>query len=148
MQPQIGRALAVLMVAAAIAACGQAPAAVKPKVEAVTVEAIPGSELERLTLSDQAFKRLGVQTSPVAAGPAGQAGRTSVPYSALVYDAAGATWTYTNPSPLVFVRHEVDVDRISADQALLSAGPAIGTPVVTVGAAELWGIETGVGGGH
>ena len=148
MQPQIGRALAVLMVAAAIAACGQAPAAVQPKVEAVTVEAIPGSDLERLALSDHAAKRLGVQTAAVAAGPTGESGATSVPYSAIVYDAAGATWTYTSPNPLVFVRHEVVVERISADQAVLSAGPAIGTPVVTVGAAELWGIETGVGGGH
>jgi hypothetical protein len=148
MQPPFGRALAVLMVAAAVAACGQAPAVVQPKVEAVTVEAIPGSDLERLTLSEHAAKRLGVQTTPVAAGPAGQASRTSVPYSAIVYDAAGATWMYTSPNPLVFVRHEVVVDRVTADQAFLSAGPAIGTPVVTVGAAELWGIETGVGGGH
>lgn len=145
MQAQIGRVFAVLIVAAAVAACGQAPAVVQPKVEAVTVEAIPGSDLERLTLSDHAAKRLGVQTAPVAAG---QAGRTSVPYSAIVYDATGATWTYTSPNPLVFVRHEVVVDRIAADQAILTAGPAIGTPVVTVGAAELWGIETGVGGGH
>lgn len=148
MQPQIRRALAVLMIAAAFAACGQVPGAVPPKVEAVTVVAIPGSELERLALSEQAAKRLGVQTSPVAAGPAGTAGRTSVPYSAIVYDAAGATWAYTSPDHLIYIRHEVVVDLISADLAILTAGPKIGTQVVTVGAAELWGIETGVGGGH
>jgi len=48
----------------------------------------------------------------------------------------------------VFVRHAITVDRIEADRAVLSAGPPIGTLVVTVGVAELWGIETGVGGGH
>ncbi len=148
MQGQIGRTLAILVVAATLAACGQAPAADAPKVEAVTVEAIPGSELERLTLSGPAAKRLGVQTAAVADGPAGRAGRTSVPYSAIVYDKDGATWAYTNPEALVFVRHEVTVDVIDEDSAVLTEGPDVGTLVVTVGAAELWGIETGVGGGH
>lgn len=147
MHGQIGRTLAILVVAAALAACGQAPAADAPKVAAVTVEAIPGSELERLTLSEAAAKRLGVETAAVAAGPAGRAGRTSVPYSAIVYDKDGATWAYTNPEALVFVRQEVTVDVIDEDTAVLTDGPDVGTLVVTVGAAELWGIETGVGGG-
>jgi hypothetical protein len=39
------------------------------------------------------------------------------------------------------VQKAITVDSINADQAVLSAGPAVGTPVVTVGAAELLGVE-------
>lgn len=144
MKLQIRRTLAVLVVGAVVVACGQATSDTEPKVEAVVVEKIEGSDLERLTLSESAAQRLGVQTAPVVAASGG----FSLPYSALVYDKAGATWAYTNPEGLVFVRHEVTVDRIADDQALLTAGPEVGTLVVTVGAAELWGVETGVGGGH
>ncbi len=144
MKTQISGTLAVIFITAVVLACGQATSDTAPKVEAVVVEKIEGSDLERLTLSESAAQRLGVQTAPVVA----VSGGFSLPYSALVYDKAGATWAYTNPEGLVFVRHEVTVDRIADDQALLSAGPEVGTLVVTVGAAELWGVETGVGGGH
>jgi hypothetical protein len=80
--------------------------------------------------------------------PGGGAARTVVPYSAVVYDADGKTWAYTNAEGLVFVRYEIVVDRIENNVAFLSGGPPVGTLVVTVGAAELWGVETGVGGGH
>lgn len=148
-QHRPGRTLGVLIVTAmVVAACGQSSSNTAPKPEAVVVEKIEGSDLERLSLSAKAAERLGLQTAPVDASPTGGSGRTVVPYSAVVYDPNGATWTYTSPEDLVFVRHEVTVDRISDDVAILTAGPAIGTLVVTVGAAELWGVETGVGGGH
>jgi hypothetical protein len=74
------------------------------------------------------------------------------PYAAILYDAEGNTWTYTNPSERVFVREAVVVDQVverNGEQvALLSDGPSAGTTVVTIGAAELFGTETGVGGGH
>jgi hypothetical protein len=57
----------------------------------------------------------------------------------------GETWTYTSPEPLTFVRAPITVEAIDADLAYLSAGPAPGTEVVTVGAAELFGVESGVG---
>ena len=60
-------------------------------------------------------------------------------------DLNGETWTYTNPEPLVFVRHRVTVEYISGDLAVLLDGPPAGTSVVTVGAAELFGAELGVG---
>lgn len=149
MRRRPARLLAVLVVAGLItAACGQSSPSEPTKVEAVVVEKIAGSDLERLTLSARAAERLGVQTVQVDASPTGVAGRTAVPYSAVIYDAAGATWTYTSPEALVFVRHEVTVDEIADGVAILTAGPDIGTLVVTVGAAELWGVETGVGGGH
>jgi hypothetical protein len=64
-----------------------------------------------------------------------------IPYAAELYDPRGDTWTYTNPEPLIFVRHRIDVDFIEGDRAVLREGPATGTTVVTAGAAELFGVE-------
>jgi len=69
--------------------------------------------------------------------------RKVVPTSAVLYDAKGKTWVYTNPEPLVFVRHAVSIDYIDGDRAVLLDGPASGTAVVTVGSAELLGTEYG-----
>jgi hypothetical protein len=71
--------------------------------------------------------------------------RNVVPYAAVLYDPRGDTWVYTNPEPLVFVRHLISVEYIEGDLAVLSSGPSVGTAVVTVGAAELFGIEFGIG---
>jgi hypothetical protein len=133
----------LVVVSMTIAACGS-PAS-KPAAEAaVTVDKIEGSDLKKLTLSEHAAQRLGLTTAEVtASGP-----ETTVPYSAILYDKKGATWAYTNPEGLVFVRAEVTVDRVAQGVAYLGEGPDPGTKVVTVGAAELWGVETGVGGGH
>ena len=51
-------------------------------------------------------------------------------------------------APLVYLRAEITIDEITGETAVLSAGPPIGTSVVTTGAAELYGAEIGVGGGH
>jgi membrane fusion protein, multidrug efflux system len=68
-----------------------------------------------------------------------------VPYSSVIYDLNGDTWTYTNPEPLTFLRHPISVDYIEGDMAVLTDGPPPGTTIVTVGAAELFGTEFGVG---
>lgn len=65
----------------------------------------------------------------------------TVPYSAVYYDAKGAAWVYVNTKPLSYERQHITVERIIGDLAVLSDGPAIGTPVVTVGAALLYGTE-------
>jgi hypothetical protein len=85
---------------------------------------------------------LGIQTTEVKGT---LAGRTSVPYAAVLYDAQGDTWVYATSEQDVFVRTQVRVDRIDGDVALLLDGPPSGTSVVTVGLAELYGAETGVG---
>jgi len=64
-----------------------------------------------------------------------------VPYGALYYDAKGTAWVYVNTAPLVFERQRVGVERIVGDLAVLGDGPPVGTPVVTVGAALLYGAE-------
>jgi hypothetical protein len=94
-----------------------------------------------VTITDDAKGRLGITTAPVrdAGG-----GKLSIPYAAVYYDPAGLTWAYTDTEPLVFVRQRITVEVIHGDTAILSAGPPVGTPVVTVGAAELYGTEVGV----
>lgn len=72
--------------------------------------------------------------------------RIVIPYSAVIYDQRGGTWMYTNPELLTFVRNAITVDYIVGDLAVLSDGPPEGTAVVVVGAAELFGVENGVGG--
>jgi hypothetical protein len=71
--------------------------------------------------------------------------RKIIPYSALIYDLDGSTWIYVSPEPLVFVREPVTVDFIEGDRVILSEGPSVGTAVATVGVAELYGADTGVG---
>jgi len=71
--------------------------------------------------------------------------RAVIPYSAVIYDLKGETWVYTSPEALTFVRERITVDYIEGDQAILTQGPAAGTKIVSVGAAELFGTEFGVG---
>ena len=153
-EPRLSRGgahpLLLLAVVAAIAlgACAKAPVEAAKKKDPVSVEKIAGSDLSRLTLTATAAERIGIQTRPVVAVEGAtddQSGQTIVPYGSLLYDTKGATFVYTNVAPLVFVRHAVTVDRVDGDDAMLTAGPPPTTPVVTVGGAELIGIELGVG---
>lgn len=139
--------LSALVVPAAVALPGCArPAAVAggDTARPATVETVAGSEVKRVRLAADAARRIGIQTAVVVASPDNPA-RTVIPYSALLYGAGGDTSAYTNPEPLVFVRRPVTVELIEDDRATLSDGPPAGTRVVTVGAAELLGVEEGVG---
>jgi hypothetical protein len=127
-----------------LGACNSGGSAAAPKVEAITIEEQEPSGHKVLTLSEKAAERLGVATAPVA----GSGSRLTIPYAAVVYDSEGKTWTYVNNAPLVYERAAITVDEIDGDLARISAGPPVGTPVVTTGAAELYGAEIGVGGGH
>ncbi len=105
-----------------------------------TLEAIAGSDVSRVTLTEEAAVRLDIEVDPVLS--AGSA--RTIPYAAVFYTATGETWTYTNPEPLTFVRVPIVVDHIRGDDVFLSDGPPSGMDVVTQGAAELYGTETGV----
>ena len=67
--------------------------------------------------------------------------RMVVPYGAVYYDAKGGAWVYVNPKPLVFERQPIVIERVVGDLAVLSDGPSVGTKVVTIGAALLYGAE-------
>jgi hypothetical protein len=111
------------------------------------VEQLEESGLSRLTLTAKAAERLDIKTVPASEAQLATSlsqGKV-VPYAAVLYDANGDTWVYTSPEPQVFIRHKVTVEYIDGDQAVLSDGPPVGTPVVTVGAAELFGTEFEIG---
>ena len=114
-----------------------------------TVERADGSDRSRVTLAAKASERLGIRTAAIRAADTSviksPLALTVIPYSALLYSADGKTFVYTSPEPMTFVREPVTVDTIDNDVVMLSAGPALGTAVVTVGATELYGLETGIG---
>jgi hypothetical protein len=136
--------VAVITAAVGLAACTPVSTDYEREHEPAEAEPIEGTELSRLTVEEKAAERLGIRTASVRAGTDGTNLKV-IPYAAVLYDAEGVTWTYTNPEPLTFIRDRISVDSIKGDQAFLSEGPAPGTAVVTVGVAELFGIETGVG---
>jgi hypothetical protein len=119
------------------------------KVEPAHVEHQNGAEIIKLTLTDEAMQRLDVQTAPVqdskSTGAVSELTRMIVPYSAIVYAPTGEAFVYASPEPRVFVRQPVEVDYIVGDVAVLKTGPAPGSLVASVGAAELLGTEIGVG---
>jgi hypothetical protein len=132
-------AITLLVIAAgAIAGCGNSSSDGSGGGDPATVEPIKGTDLSRVTLTANAAKRLGIRTAQVRDGR-GQ--RKIVPYGAVLYTADGATFTYTSPEPLVYVRAPIKVARIDGAEALLSTGPPVGSAVVTVGSQELFGSE-------
>jgi len=128
----------VILLSLLLTACGaEAPA--EPEIKPVTLEPIAGTDLNRVTLTEQAADRLGLETVPVHVNSAKQ---TVIPYAALLYDASGGTWVYTTVAPLVYVRQAIVVDSINGNEAVLSEGLEDDAVVVTLGATELYGSES------
>jgi hypothetical protein len=131
-----------------LAGCGGTSSHTDPA--PASLKAIPGSPVKEVQLTPRAEQRLGITTQPVRAastGPSGRRGRYEViPYSAVVYDNNGSTWTYVNTTRRTFVREPIVIDAIQGTEAVLDRGPAIGAAVVTVGAPELLGTEYNISG--
>lgn len=106
------------------------------------LEAIPGTSLKRVTLTERAARRLDIGFGDIRIDPSG---RTVVPYAAVLYDPVGDAWVYLNPAPLTYVRHKIVIDVINGEEAVLKDGPPAGSKVVVAGVAELYGTEKGVG---
>jgi hypothetical protein len=109
-----------------------------------TVEEVAGLDVKRVTFDQTGADRVSLRTAKVRRTDRG----TVLPYAALIYDAQGVAWVYTNPAPLTFQRAEVVVDRIVGDHVWITDGPPPGTRVVTVGATEVYGAELDIAGGH
>ncbi len=114
------------------------------------VTGVAGASVQQVELTEQAIKRLGITTQPLRATTftlAGHAGAHKViPYSAVVYDTDGSTWTYVNTAARTYLRQPIRIAAIQGNTAVLSAGPAAGAAVVTVGAPELLGTEYNISG--
>ncbi|MFN8454787.1 MAG: hypothetical protein U0401_08985 [Anaerolineae bacterium] len=136
----------LILVVLSVAACAETSASNAPaKIQPAQVEKIEGTELNRVTLTEQAAARLDLQTAPIHEEQVNGTQRLVVPYSAVIYDLKGATWIYTSPTPLTYVREPITVDYIEGDMVVLVDGPASGTEVVTVGVPELYGADAGIG---
>jgi hypothetical protein len=134
----------VIGAAAILAGCATATPAETPP---ALIKPVAGSQIPQLQLTERAVQRLGIVTQPVRPiTTAGQPAREIIPYSAVVYDTDGSTWTYVNTAARTYERKPITVTEIDGAAALLSAGPAAGMPVVTVGGAELLGTEYGISG--
>jgi hypothetical protein len=139
------RRLAASLVLAALAfplaGCAKIPPEEEEGEKAATVEKADGGQ-SKVILIEEAAERLGIETAEVAALPAG---RESVPYSAVIYDAEGQAWVFTTGEELSYVKAPITIDRIEGDMAILAEGPPVGTAVVSQGAEELYGVEDGIG---
>jgi hypothetical protein len=145
MRPTIRWAAAAALLAALLAGCQRIEEAAHTAKASYSLEEIAGTGFSRITLQASAARRLAVETAPVQEVTTANGLRKAIAYSALLYGTAGETWAYTNPEPLVYARQEIVIDFIEGGRAFLSAGPPAGTAVVTVGAAELYGLEKGFG---
>jgi hypothetical protein len=67
------------------------------------------------------------------------------PWSSILHDVHGGTWVYEEAAPRSYIRRRASVRRRQGDLAVLESGPPPGTPVVTDGAAEIFGFEFGTG---
>lgn len=113
-------------------------------VDPASVEEV-GDELWAITLTERAAERTGIEFAAVAMHDVEGEERLVVPYSAVMYHYDGTTWSYTRAGDLTYVREQIDIDYIEGDTAVLHSGPPVGTEVVSVGAAELYGVEFGIG---
>jgi len=134
----VGALIAAPLLLAACGGRGEEDNAPPPAV----AEHVKGTDITRVKLTAEAAKLIGLKTTAVRSdGPGTRL--TVIPYAAVLYDPDGKTWTYTSPRPLVFQRIGIHVARIDGKSAILTKGPPVGTPVVTAGATEIWGVEYG-----
>ena len=135
--------LALIGVALLASSCQQTTVATKHSPAKIDSTEVKG--IMRVTLEARAAERIGLQTTPVLEETVVREGssvsRKVVPYGAVMYDTKGDTWTFTSSHALEFVRMPVVVESIVGDRAFLVEGPAAGTSVVTVGAAQLMAAE-------
>lgn len=132
----------LIAVGLATAGCFEAQGADSTTAEVASVvlsdDGVPGV----ITLSEAAENRLDVQTAQVTQGGSG----TVIPYAAVVYEADGSSWAFVRTEPQTYQRAAIAISTITGDQVALTSGPPAGTEVVTVGAAELVGVEIGIDG--
>jgi RND family efflux transporter MFP subunit len=113
--------------------------------------AAPPSATPAASAIDVTFElpsRSGLQPGErVQARLAGHATRSGdvISAGALLHDIHGGAWVYERTAPRVYTRRRVEVEDTIGGFALLARGPAPGKEIVTQGAAELYGVEFGVG---
>ncbi len=136
--------LVMIVASLALAACSEA-SATSGKIEPAIVEPLAGTEFNRVILTERAAQRLGIAMDPIREEEIDGEMRMVAPYASVLYGLTGETWAYISPDTLTFVRTPITIEYIEGDMAVLLDGPPVGTEVVTVGVAELFGTDTGIG---
>lgn len=137
-----GRWVAALaLTALSITACAKTGGEEEESNRGATLDSVPGSDIGAVTLTDIAEQRIDLKTAAIEQA----AGGMQIPYAALLYDPEGNTWTFVKTGDHTFQRQAVTVDHIAGDTAFLTDGPKVGSEIVIIGAAELYGVEEGVG---
>ncbi|MDI6777216.1 MAG: hypothetical protein QMD03_08300 [Syntrophales bacterium] len=135
--------------------CGGDKTKIKQTEGPAQIKAIPfdgafnpegGRVTEGITLTAKAAERIGIETIKIKETLAGQGPlRKVIPYASVLYDPNGQTWVYTVRKPLIYLREPITIDSIEDEMAILSKGPEVGTTIVTIGIAMLYGVECGIG---
>jgi hypothetical protein len=137
-----------LVLAAAVgfslAGCAEIESVSAEPYEPATLESAGPSQPAKITITEEAARRVALQTTVVGARGAD----LTVQHAALVYDKKGLPWVFAVVGPRTYIRSAVTVKHVDGDVVTLSSGPPAGTDVVTVGAIELWGAELGIAGKH
>jgi hypothetical protein len=138
-------AASLLLCGLALTACGSSAQAPAPA--AGRLVTVPGSSTGKIVLTQAGASHIGVQTTLTRGVPRSRQPNSPtavIPYSSLVYAPDGATYAFTSPSALVYTEVPVTVANIQGDSVYLVKGPKPGSRVVTVGAEELLGVQSGV----
>jgi hypothetical protein len=151
MTSRLVRAVPSLLVvlSVAVTGCSSASAGEAPAVDpAVVVETGDGDQPARITLTEEAEQRLGIETKPVVSRRARTDAKPVlvIPYAAVVYDADGKAWAFASTGPRTYQRQQIVVAGITGESVTLTRGPKPGTQVVVVAASELVGAEAGISG--
>lgn len=135
---RVAAALVAAFVAMAPAACKQAEAVETEHYQASKITPAEHGDHPTVTLTKLAAEQVGLETSPIEKSKSG----TSIPYAAILYDAAeGQPYVFVNPKGLTFHRENVDIADVDGDTVQLADGPPVGTRVVTVGVPQIHGAE-------
>ena len=99
MKNRKGWIVLVLTIAALpLAACGSGSSGSEEASEPAVLEQIEGSDTMRIVLTEEAAKRLAIETAPAQETTAGgTSAQVTIPYAAVLYEPEGATFNFTMP---------------------------------------------------
>lgn len=116
------------------------PIAAPPTADAMSSSADLYYEVDNSKLALRPGQRIGVEL-PTSK----KTSSLVVPNAAILFDIYGGGWVYAMTGERQYTRNRVSVQFVDGDEAMLAAGPEVGTKVVVDGAAELFGTEFGAG---
>ncbi len=116
------------------------PVAAPPTADAITSSADLYYAIDNRELGLRPGQRIGVE---LATGITENS--LIVPAGSILYDIYGNAWVYSVTGERQYTRSRVSLRFVDGQDAVLAAGPKVGSSVVVDGAAELFGTEFGAG---